>query len=210
MERIREGSGLRRLGRAGPERALDHRRVRPVAELVADRGQIADLAEAERLVQSERGAVGRVDIADHLPEARRRAGVDQRAHQPAADAAMEMVVVDVDRVLDAKAIGGALAERHGVGVADHDAVLLRHDVGHLAPLHRLAPALEVLGVGRLELAVDARIDAPANVMQVDREHRRDVGVARIAHENPPRSRSPPLLRRLRGSICRPSSARITP
>ena len=43
----------RRLGPAGSERALDHHRIRPAAELVADGGQIADLAEAEGLVQPE-------------------------------------------------------------------------------------------------------------------------------------------------------------
>src|SRR5271166_615797 len=103
-------SRRRRLGPSRTERALDHHRIGPVAELVADRGQIADLAEAEGLVQPERGAVGRVDVADHLPEARGGAGVDQRAHQLAADSSVQVVVVDVDRVLDAKAIGGALAE----------------------------------------------------------------------------------------------------
>jgi hypothetical protein len=64
-------------------------------------------------------------------------------------------------------------------------------VGHFAPLHRLPPALEVLGVGRLELVfLDARVHAAANVMQIDREHRRNVDVARIAHDD--RACLPPL------------------
>ena len=76
-------------------------------------------------------------------------------------------------MLDAVPVGWALAERHRIGVADDDAPVIGEDVGHFAPLHRLPPALEVLGVGRLELVLlDARVDATPDVMQINREHRR--------------------------------------
>ena len=140
-------------------------------------GKVADLAETEALVQAERGAIGGVDIADHLPEAGGGAGVDQRRHQLPADAPLHLVGADVDRMLDGVAVGRPLAERHGIGVADDDARMLRHDMGHLPPAHRFPPALEVLGVRGFEVAVDARVDAAPDVMQVDRQHRRNVGVA---------------------------------
>ena len=91
-------------------------------------------------------------------------------------------------MLDHIAIGGPLAERDRVGVADNDAFrLVRDEMRHFAPVHRLAAALEVVGVGRLELAFDfdPRIDAAANVVQVDGEHRRHVAVARVAHSDGP-------------------------
>ena len=97
---------------------------------------------------------------------------------------VQLVVVDVDRVLDAIAIGGPLAERHRVGVADDGAVLLRHDMRHLARCHRLATALEVVGVRRFEFAIDAWIDPATDVVQIDRKHARHIPVTRVAHENP--------------------------
>ena len=88
-----------------------------------------------------------------------------------------MVLVDIDRVLDRVAVGRPFAERHGVGVAEHDAILFRHDMRHLATQHRFSAALDVIGVGRLDVALVARIDALANVVEVDREHGGHVGVA---------------------------------
>ena len=84
-------------------------------------------------------------------------------------------------MLDRIAISGPLAERHGVGVADHRSRFLCDQMRHFAPVHRLAAALEVLGVGRFELVLlDAWIDAAADVMEIDGEHPRHVAVARVA------------------------------
>ena len=90
-------------------------------------------------------------------------------------------------MLDAIAVGGPLAERNRIGVADNDALRLRDEMRHFAPVHRLAAALEVFGVGRFEVAFDfdPRIDAAPNVVQVDGEHRRHVAVARVAHSDGP-------------------------
>ncbi len=153
----------------------------PAAEFIADRGQIAHLTEAEPFVQLDRGDVGAVDVADHLAKARRGAGVHQRGHKLTADPCMQPVATHVDRMLDRIAIGGPLAERHRVGVADHRSRLLRNQMRHLAIVHRSAPPLEIVGVGGLELAVDAGVHSAPDVVQVDGEHRRHIGVARVAH-----------------------------
>src|ERR1700683_1881523 len=92
-----------------------------------------------------------------------------------------MRIVHVDGMLDREPIGGPVAEGHRVGVAEHDSRLLADYMRHFAALHALAPALDVVGVRRLDVADVARVDSIADVVEIDREHRFDVALAGRAH-----------------------------
>ena len=59
------------------ERALHHHRVAPAAVAIGDARQTADRDEVEFLVQRQRCAIVGVNIADHLAEAGRGAGINQ-------------------------------------------------------------------------------------------------------------------------------------
>jgi hypothetical protein len=107
-ESAQRGERRRRRRRGEAERALHHDAVGPAAVSVGDTGQVADAREAELLVQRERGRIVGIDVADHLPEAGGRAHIDQFAQEQPADAAADMRVVDVDRVLDCVPVGGRL------------------------------------------------------------------------------------------------------
>src|SRR5260221_10688749 len=155
----RVGPGAGRGGVAGPERALDHDAVDPVTELEPDGWQQADPAEAAGFVQPQRRLVGGVDIADHLAIAGGGAGIDERGQQDAADPGMDVIVMDIDRVLDRMAIGRSLAERHRVSVTGDGAVEIGDEVRQAAPAPALAPPLQLLRRHRFGL-VGAEIPDP--------------------------------------------------
>ncbi len=83
---------------------------------------MGDALEPKGLVQPEGRRIVGIHIADHLPEAGGGAGIDELAEQCPPDAAAEMIVAHVDRVLHRVAIGGPLAEQHHIGIADHPPV----------------------------------------------------------------------------------------
>ena len=146
-------------------------------------GSSADAGETEALVQPKGRLVPGVDIADELAIAGAGAGIDQGRQQGPADPAIHELMVNIDRVLQRVAIGRALAERHGISVADDDAVDLRDEMRQAAVAHVLAPPPQILAARAARL-VDADIAEPGrDMMVVDRQHGGDVGLGRGADEN---------------------------
>src|SRR5215472_12736482 len=110
---------LRQARLARPERALHVDRVDPAPEFEADPGEHADLGEAQRRVQPDRGhRLAAANHRDHLAIALLGNPVDHLRQQRAADAAAELAGIDIDRVLDREAIAYASAVRPRVTIAD--------------------------------------------------------------------------------------------
>src|SRR5579862_363993 len=88
-------------GRAARSQSTLHEdAVGPAAELETYVPQHADPIEFIGLVQLDRGRVHRVYVGDHLAIARSSACLDQRRQQAASDAGVQMVLMDIDRILD--------------------------------------------------------------------------------------------------------------
>src|SRR6202035_3834945 len=85
------GYSLVRQGiRARPELPLHHDDIDPAAELETDRGQHADMREAQRLVQTDRtGSFAPADHHHHLPVAELAATRDHLLQQGPAKAAAD-------------------------------------------------------------------------------------------------------------------------
>src|ERR1043166_9655340 len=157
---------------AGTERALHQHDVEPAAEFESGRLQRADHTEAQRAVEPDRGRVAAVaDHGDHLAEAAALARFEQRLEQRAADALTLAAGLDVDRVLDGVAVGGARPVGGGIGIADDAPALLGDEVGIAAVDDGAAPTRHFGGVGRLDL--EAR-RAMQHVVMIDRGDRRDI------------------------------------
>src|SRR5207237_1862518 len=132
------GAESRRRRRAGSERSLHQNAVEPTAELEADVVEGADQAEAGGAMQLDRTDVGGIpDDRDHLPKSAAFSLDDQPVEECAADPAALRCRGDVDRILDAPAIGRTRAIGPCIGIA-HDLPLdLRHQVGIAAAAKRL-------------------------------------------------------------------------
>ena len=139
-------NAVRRQGfRTRADGALHENAVNPAAELEADRLQGAGALEAAGQVQLDRGLViGVADHRDELAAADLLASLDQCAEQQLADAAAGMVLVDVNRIFERKAVGRPGPIQAGVGIADHATVSFRRQVGKLAP-DDVGPALAHFG-----------------------------------------------------------------
>ena len=151
-----------------PERTLHDRRIRPVAEFESDRRQITHLPEPEGFVQLNRGTIGSIDIANHLPISRRSTSVDELGQKQPADARMQMVRVDIDRMFDDVTIGRPLAKGHRISVANHSPVQFGDKMRQPMLLHVLTPPPEVREFRCVESIASRRIDANPDMMKAYR------------------------------------------
>ena len=140
--------------------------VEPAPVLVAGRLEHADQREPVRrmeVARARREAVA--DDRDHLPEALRLAGLDQRLQQRVSDAPALVRGRDVDQVLDGAPVGRTGPERTGVGVPGDASAELGDEI-RVALAEDRRETLRHLGfVGRVELERGGAVD---HRMGVDR------------------------------------------
>jgi len=122
---------------------------------------------------------GVADHRQHLPDAQALAAGDQLGQQQLADALAARGGIQVDRVLDAEAVGAARPELVGVGVAQYPAAAFGHQPGQALGQDRVAALahLGVVGFVQLEGA-----GAVAYGLAVDRGAGGDVGGRAVAQQ----------------------------
>jgi hypothetical protein len=94
-----------------------------------DLGQVADLLEAELLVQAQRRRILGVDAGDDRVHALRARPLEELLDQAATDASPPRRRGHIDRVLDRQPVSGPGSEGAVAGEGQDGAVLTRHDHG---------------------------------------------------------------------------------
>src|SRR5690349_19969935 len=121
--------------------------------LEADLAQRAHHAEAQALMERDRGPVAAVaDDRAHLTPGAFLAVLDELAQERPADAFARRMAVDIDGILDGEAIGRARPVGPGIGIADDPILPLGDDIGEgLAPeAEEAGPHVVDAGRGFLE------------------------------------------------------------
>jgi hypothetical protein len=137
---------------SGPQRTLHQHAVEPAAELEADVLQGARHLEAAGGMEPDRRDLRAVaDHRHHLALADLRAFLDQRRQQRLADTLPDRILVDIDRILDGEFIGRPRPPVAGIGIAQHDAVALGHQMRQACFEHRGAAFLHLGEIRRHDL-----------------------------------------------------------
>src|SRR4051812_47440725 len=139
---------------------LPPRHVVPAIELPPCAAEHADLAEAERLVETDAPLVRKADAGVRSAEALRGKHAEQRLVERTPDPLAAAGRRQVGRYLDAVAVRGALPVGRGVGVPCHAACPLGHEPSPLRLCVRDAPR-ELDSGGRLELEGDGSLQDEA-------------------------------------------------
>jgi len=103
-------------------------------------------------MHADRGDVGGIaDHRHHLAEAALLAACDQLLHDQLAEPAALRLGIEIDRVLDAEAIGWARPVRSGIGVADDSTVELGGEIRKFAVGEAAKPPGHLGKIRRVEL-----------------------------------------------------------
>src|SRR4051812_3707842 len=173
-------SSSRRQRVARPQRALHQHAVEPAAELEADILNGADHPKAAGGMEAYGGGLRRIaDHRHHLAFAERRALLDQHRQQRPADALPDRILVDIDRVLDGELVGRTRPPVAGIGVAQHSAIALGHEVGQAEFEHGGAALLHFGDIGRIDLEGGRAVQ---HVMPVNLRAARDIGLGRGSYD----------------------------
>src|SRR5690606_23085914 len=175
----RRGGWAGRLIRRLVEQALHQGEIEPAAELDADLAHVADLPEAEFLVQADRGDILRLDGADHGVHAACPRTGDQRLEEGSANPPAAPAGCDIDRMLDrvpATLIGFPLSVR---GIAGGGPVIVDGEDHRIADLRACLEPGQALGL--VDLGIEPDRGRVTDGFVEDGGDGRNVRPGRVAH-----------------------------